>query len=308
MNEEQKSYQKKKNSLIIVAMILSVVLVCLICYIFIYAKNHPIEKFMSKDEIEIVQMNKKDYVYNKQNMPKYTEVTESTKFIILYNEEELNATVDQGKVVIKETPEDKILIKTDEANEEEDLNNNIKLVYQSDYSNLILTNDNKLYKILDYKEIDKNKILLVEQLIEEVSIKNIVTINKPTNADYVLTTDDKLINTKSGNEYCGIIKEYQGNDITLYLYDNYGFSFEEGKIFIDDSGTIIKFNYWFENKIISDFATIYEIDYQNKSIQTSNLGTMATLSYAKKDNDKYEIVLKTSTGYESFNSDYYYTK
>ena len=78
MTEEQIKYQKKKNALIYIMMFLLVAFVALICYIVVYSKLHPPKKYISQDDIAVVQMNSSNYTV--RNTPVYTKIEESTEY------------------------------------------------------------------------------------------------------------------------------------------------------------------------------------------------------------------------------------
>ena len=76
-----KNYQKKKNALIITFMALLLIFVCLICFIFIYVKQHPKKEYVSQDDIEIKDLVSIDYDIT-SNQTNYKTITESTDFIL----------------------------------------------------------------------------------------------------------------------------------------------------------------------------------------------------------------------------------
>jgi len=295
MTEAQK-YQKKKNALLITFMILLLVLVCLICYIFIYVKMHPKKEYDSPDTIEIVTMTETDYEDSTDNLT-YTEVTESTKFNITIDNEKKELEINENKEVVNSETKEKVEILLNKS----DINSNIKLLYQTENDNLILTEDGKLYRLLE-------NTLNVGQILTNTEVKNIVKFKRATDDVYVLTSEDKVININTQKEYDGIIRTLKLNNNEIYVYEDYSISLEKGKVITDPEGNRIKFNIVFENKLIDDRNVIYEIDFTNKTVTTSKLGNLVKAGYGKVENSDYHINIETNTGIHSFESSYYYTK
>lgn len=295
MTEAQK-YQKKKNALLITFMILLLVLVCLICYIFIYVKMHPKKEYDSPDTIEIVTMTETDYEDSTDNLT-YTEVTESTKFNITIDNEKKELEINENKEVVNAETKEKVQLLLNKA----DINSNIKLLYQTENDNLILTEGGKLYRLLE-------NTLNVGQILTNTEIKNIVKFKRATDDVYVLTSEDKVINVNTQKEYDGIIRTLKLNNNEIYVYEDYSISLEKGKVITDPEGNRIKFNIVFENKLIDDRNVIYEIDFTNKTVTTSKLGNLVKAGYGKVEDSDYHINIETNTGIYNFESSYYYTK
>ena len=207
MTEAQK-YQKKKNALLITFMILLLVLVCLICYIFIYVKMHPKKEYDSPDTIEIVTMTETDYEDSTDNLT-YTEVTESTKFNITIDNEKKELEINENKEVVNSETKEKVEILLNKS----DINSNIKLLYQTENDNLILTEDGKLYRLLE-------NTLNVGQILTTIEVKNIVKFKRATDDVYVLTSKDKVININTQKEYDGIIRTVKLNNNEMYVYED----------------------------------------------------------------------------------------
>lgn len=301
MTEAQK-YNKKKNLLIIAFMFLLVIFVGLICYIFIYIKMHPKKEYVSPDTIQIVTMQEKDYQPNVNNTT-YTELTDSTDFKVLEGTKEIELKVNENKEIVNAETQNKLEILLNSSN----INENIKFIYQGKSENLILTEDGKLYRLLNSTLQEENKAN-VGQILANITIKNIVNMNVTTDDIYVLTEDNKLININTQEEYDGIIKHIETSAGTLYIYNDYSVAFEKGKILVNEKGQSIKYNIMFNNKLIDETAVIYDIDFATKTLKTSNLGTMVKASYAKNENQTYSIGLEANTGVYSFESEYYYTR
>lgn len=303
MTEEQK-YRRKKNFLVLTLMFLLLVFVALMCFIFIYVKMHPKKEFTDPNTIEIKTMLTTDY-QSITEMPTYNEVVESTRFVIREEDRIISLTVNENNEVISSETNEKIEIMLDGT----DINNNISLVYQSDYDNLIFTMDGKLYRLEDKKFVDGRK-LNVKQIVPEMRIKNIAKLNiqGESTFTYVLTADNKLINLENGEEYNRIIKELPVENGTIYVYDDFSFGFEKGKIITDTEGNIIKFNLLFKDKLVDERAVIYDLDFINKTVTTSKLGTMVQVGYGKIEGGDYNITMEANTGYYEFTSSYYYSR
>lgn len=293
MSEEQKKYQKKKNLLIILSLVLLLVLVCIICLCFIYKKQHPQEKFLSPDEIEIKTMLTSNYIRTTDEI-NYTSLTQETEIAF---EDEKTITLNEGKITI-DTTTIRIL------NNGIDINDNIESMYKN-YNKLYIIKEEKLYLIpTDTLEQGTSE---ATQLLETNQITDLITLNDGN--IYALTNTNKIINTETEKEYNQIIKELPTPNGTLYVYKDYSFALEDGKMYTDELGNPIKFNIRFNNYIIDDNNIIYEIDYQAKTLKTSNLGSLKTLNYTKDEKtNKYEVGIKSTTGINIITSDYYDTK
>lgn len=293
VNEEQQKYQKKKNILIILSLVLVLVLVCIICLCFIYVKQHPKEKFLSPEEIEIKTMLVNDYIRTEEQI-NYTSLTQQNEIAL---SEDKTITLNEGKITIDET-----VIRI--LNNEIDINNNIQSMYKN-FNKLYIIQEEKLYIIVT--ETLEQGTSDAEQLLNTYQIKDLVTLNDGN--IYALTNTNQIINIETEKEYNQIIKELPTPNGILYVYKDYSFALEEGKRYTDEAGNPIKFNIRFSNYIIDDNNIIYEIDYQAKTLKTSNLGSLRTLGYAKNvETNKYEVNVKSSTGFNIITSDYYDTK
>lgn len=301
MTEAQK-YNKKKNLLIIAFMFLLVIFVGLICFIFIYVKMHPKKEYISPDTIQIITMQEKEYQPNIENVA-YTELTDSTNFKVQQFSKEVTLKINENKEIINSETQTKVEILLNNNN----INENIKMIYQGKGENLILTEDGKMYRLLSSSLEEENKAN-VGQILANVTVKNIVNMNVNTDEVYVLTEDNKLININTQKEYDGVIKQIETSSGTLYVYNDYSVTFEKGKILVNENGYSVKFNIMFNNKLIDEAALIYDVDFANKTLKTSNLGTMVKTSYSKNENQTYSIGLEANTGVYSFESEYYYTR
>jgi len=299
MTEAQK-YQKKKNALIVTFMILLLVFVCFICYIFIYVKQHPKKEFVSSDTIEIVKMQTKEL--EQKDEISYVEVTEATDFVVLSEEKEKRLILNDNKEIIDSENSQKVKILLNDI----DINNNIKMIYQNELGSLILSEDGKLYKLVNKNMT--NASLNAGQILTNMEVKNIVTLEVKADSIYVLLNDNKLINVNTQEEYNRIIKTLETPSGNIYIYDNNGIALEEGKLFVDSEGNLIKLNIFFENKLIDEKSVIYEVDFINKEISTSKLGVMKQVGYGKLENEPYSIRVEANTGYYDFKSEYYYTR
>jgi len=299
MTEAQK-YQKKKNALIVTFMILLLVFVCFICYIFIYVKQHPKKEFVSSDTIEIVKMQTKELEQKDEII--YVEVTEATDFVVLSEEKEKRLILNDNKEIIDSENSQKVKILLNDI----DINNNIKMIYQNELGSLILSEDGKLYKLVNKNMT--NASLNAGQILTNMEVKNIVTLEVKADSIYVLLNDNKLINVNTQEEYNRIIKTLETPSGNIYIYDNNGIALEEGKLFVDSEGNLIKLNIFFENKLIDEKSVIYEVDFINKEISTSKLGVMKQVGYGKLENEPYSIRVEANTGYYDFKSEYYYTR
>ena len=300
MTEAQK-YQKKKNTLIMVFMLLLVVFVGLICYIFIYAKNNPKREYDDPSTIEIKEMQISEY--NPKEKINYTEITESTKFIVKENNIDISLELNENKEIVRNDTQEKISIIVNDN----EINNNIKVIYQSENDSLLLTEEGKLYRISENLLTDTNN-LSAGEILSNIEINNIVKMPVKTDDTYILTKDNKAINITTQKEYDGIIRELTTNDGILYVYDDYSFTFEKGKVIADPEGNNIKFNVLFDNKIIDTNSIIYEVDFINKKVVTSNLGILEKSGYGKSQDADYNINIQTNTGIYNFTSSYYYSK
>lgn len=299
MSDAQK-YQKKKNILIILFMFLLVVFVGVICMILIYAKKHPPEKFLSKDDIEIVKMNTMEYDFS--NNVNFREVMESNTFRVVENNQELQLML---------TPEKNIKIQREGKDEiikimqnDKDINNNIKLIYQTEREGLILTDDGSLYKLTDKTVVDNQ--LKVGQILTNMKVKNIVSFPNKTANTYIMNTENKVINIDTLEEYKGIVNQINTGTSTIYIYENNLFGLEEGKIIVDQYNNPVTIKISFDNKIIGQNDVVYQINPLENILQTSNLGSFYQIGYRSDENGVYEVTLKSSTGYETFTSTYYY--
>lgn len=300
---EAQKYQKKKNALIILFMVLLLGFVGLMCFIVISSKTNPIPKFLSQDEIDIVQM--KEVEYQIATTGNYVVSSGTETFKVIDREEELNLIVNNEKQImaLRNGVEEPIEIMLNEEN----VNNNIKRLYQTKSESLILTEDGKLYKLISEWTTDGK--LNVGQIAAEVNVKEIVKFIIATEDVYVLTEDERVVNAYSLDEYQGVIKTLTTNDLTIYVYEDYSFGVEIGKAFVDQNNNLITVNVAFDNKIIGDNNVIYEIDYMSRTLSTSNLGEFTQIGYKQKeDNSGYKITLFSNTGMYDFESGYYYKK
>lgn len=297
------NYHKKKNALIIVCLILLVVFVGLMCYILIYAKMNPPKKFISPDEIEIITMNTVDYT--PVEMPRYNIVTPNNEIILTEADKEVSLKLTEEKTIKIDETDKKLKI----MNNNEDINNNIKAIYQfhSIDTNLILTEDADLYKLTD-NDIDKG-VINVEKVPIEAKVVDIITLNIAINNVFILYEDGRIFNLNTLKEYNGVIKELETQTSIIYIYEDYSFGLEEGKMFVDQNNEVIQLNISFDNKIIAKNNVIYEINGINNTISTSKLGIFEKVWYNFKDNDSmYDVAVLSNTGMNEFRSSYYYTK
>lgn len=301
---EAEKYRKKKNFLIMTLMFLLLVFIGLICFIFIYVKMHPKKEFIDPNTIEIKTMLTADYQSGTET-PGYSQIEESTRFVIREEDRIISLIVNENNEVINSATSEKIEIMLNDA----DINNNISVIYQSDNDNLAFTLDGKLYR-LETKELIEGKRLNAEQILPEVRIKNIAKINISgnTTSTYVLTMDNRLINIENQEEYNRIIKELPVENGTIYVYDDFSFGFEKGKIITDAEGKIIKFNLLFKDKLVDERTVIYDLDFINKTVTTSKLGNLVQSGYGKIEGGDYNITIEASTGYYDFVSGYYYMR
>jgi len=299
---EVQKLKRKKNILIITFMFLLVVFVCLMCYIFIYVKLNPPKEYLDPSTIEIKTMLVSDYQTSNVE-PSYTEITESTEFKIIEQDQEHLLKINENKQIIKSDTNEVVEILLNET----DINNNIKLIYQKEAESLILTEDGKLYRLLDINLLENNK-LNVGQILSDITIKNIANLNINADSAYVLTNDNKMININTREEYNNIIRELTTDKGVLYVYDDYSITFEKGKVLTTETGETIKFNVVFENKLVDTNGVVYEIDFLNKALTTSSLGNYSSIGYAKTENNIYNINIETNTGNYNFESSYYYLK
>lgn len=300
MTEAQK-YQKRKNTLIILFMVLLVAFVCLICYIFIYAKKNPPMEFLDPNSIEIKQMSTADYVFDDKK--EYQIIEKSNDFYVADNGEALKLTVNENgeaKILRNET-EESVEILLNDAN----INNNIKMVYQRNEMSIILTNSGELYKLMNTAM--ENGQLKVGQILSENSIKGVVNMGTENEKLYIMTTENKVIDTNTLKEYNGVIKEFKNKNTTLYIYDDNSFGTEEGKIFINQQNEILTLKISFDNKVITLDGTVYEINETDGTLSTSNIGTYKSIGYRKnQDEETYKVTVLSNTGSYNFDSTYYY--
>lgn len=303
MNSEKK-YHRTKNILIISLLLLLLVFVSLICYILVYSKLHPKKEYLSPDSIEIKTMLVDEFKLNADKQL-YTEVTTSNEFVINADEEKLSLKVVNGKVKLsREEKDEDIEILLGEQN----INNNIKLIHQTKNDSLILTKNGDLYSLIN-DTLEENNVLKVEKKNINFSVKSIVEMIVTTDSTYVIARDNRLLNIDTLEEYTGIIKELVTDHGTMYVYDDYTFSLEKGKIYTDENGEKLRFNILFDDKVIDSNNVIYEIDYQNNTISTSSLGSFMKIGYGKDQGQDYNINIETSTGiYRDIKSEYYYTR
>jgi len=299
MSDAQK-YQRKKNILIILFMFLLVIFVGVICMILIYAKKNPPEKFLSKEDIEIVQMKTMEYDFsNNQN---YSEVMESNTFRVTENNQELQLILTKDKnIKIQREEADEII---DIMQNDKNINNNIKLIYQTERESLILTDDGNLYKLTDATVVD-NKIK-VGQILTNMKVKGIVYFPNKTSNTYIINNENKKINIDTLEEYKGITNKINTGTSTIYIYENKMFGLEEGKIIVDEYNRPLTIKISFDDKIIAENDVIYQINSLENTLFTSNLGSFYQIGYRSNENGISDITLKSSTGYETFTSTYYY--
>lgn len=302
-NMDNRGNVKKKNTLLVVFLMLLVVFVCFMCYVVIYAKQHPPKEYLSQDEIEVKQMVAKDYV-RPDTLPTYTEYTDSTDYVVTRDNEEFNLIVEDEKVKLFVGEEKKdVVLKLNDG----DINNNIKLIYQNSQESLILTNDGNLYRSID-NTISSDNTINVGQILNNTKVSSIILILNASSM-YAKTVDDfKFVNVNTNEEYNGIINELDINGGTIYVYENYYFGIEEGKVFVNDLNVPITVNMIFENKLIDIYGTVYDIDFVNKAVSTSKLGVMSKIGYNRGEDNIYTLGLETNTGNYTFRSEYYYTK
>ena len=270
MTEEQIKYQKKKNALIYIMMFLLVAFVALICYIVVYSKLHPPKKYISQDDIAVVQMNSSNYTV--KNTPVYTEKEESTEYKVMKGSTEYQLVLEDNTVKLQEDEETltNVVLRLNDT----DINGKIKTIYQVGKESLILTTDGALYRPLDN----------------------------------VLSEDNKIISTNDGKEYNGVINVLDCVGGQLYVYEDYSIGVENGQIFVNSNNTPVKLNMLFNNYVIDLSGNIYEIDFVNKTMSTSKLGIMQQIAYNRGSDNKYTVTIETNTGNYTYTSDYYYTK
>ncbi len=292
---------KKKNILIVAFVILLVIFIGLMIFIVLKAKERKEEKYIPKNNITIKEMMTTDYELN-NNIDNFQVVNNLENFNIIGVNEDYQAHIVNKKLIYNKDGQDiELKLITDNSNIDE----NIKLIYQNLFYNLILTEDGKLYQA-ENNYLDENNNLVVNQIFSDYSISSLLLIDNFGKNILALTQDNKLLNISTLKEYNGIINEYKNNDITLYVYSDNSFSLEKDKVIIDENGNKIKFDIWFENKIIDKNGMIYEIDLDTKIIKTSKLNKLISISYKKQD-DIYIVNIETTTGKYKINSKYYYT-
>lgn len=301
MTEEQKKYQKKKNTLIYIMMFLLVVFVALICYVVVYSKLHPPKKYLSQDEITVVQMNSSNYTV--KNTPVYTE-KENTEYTVMKGSTEYQLINENNTVKLQEDEDTltNIIIKLNDT----DINGKVKTIYQVGKESLILTTDGLLYRPLD-NVLSEDNTMSVGQILNNIKVKTIIEVNM-AKYPYVLSEDDKIISTSDGKEYNGVINVLECTGGQLYVYEDYSVGVDNGQIFVNSNNTSVKLNMLFNNYIIDLQGNIYEIDFTNKTMSTSKLGVMQQIAYNRGSDNKYTINVETNTGNYDFISDYYYTK
>lgn len=301
MTEAQK-YQKKKNLLIISFLVLLVVLVAFICYVFIYAKQNPPETFLDPSEIEIVQINTADYVLETVNNSLV--INESNDFKVINEDKEYKLKLtEEGvvKIIVSDVEEDiEILLN------EENINHDIKMIYQTANISLLLTTEGKLYKLFNVLVEDGK--LKVGQILSDMTITDVVSLGLKTDRVFVKNSEDQIINTETLKEYNGIVDTLITDFGEIYIYENDSFGTEEGKVFINQNNQELKINIAFGNKIISAENIIYEVNV-DKTLSTSVLGTLRRIAYSKNDEEQnYTIKILTTTGSYDFTPNYYYAK
>jgi len=302
MTDAQK-YQKRKNQLIILFMILLVVFVCVMCWIVIYAKNNPPETFLDPADIEIKQMQVVDYIPSPEQ--NYITITESNSFIVTENGEELQLVLNDTKEIklLRDETQESINIMQNDNN----INNNIKLIYQRDDNSLILTETGELYKLIDNEIVDGQ--LNVGQILTNMTINELVYFSPNVDKVLGLNEENKLINIDTLREYNGVIEEIKTTTSTIYVYEDNSFGIEEGKVFVDEYNNVIKINISFDNKIISDDNVIYEINAVDNTLSTSSLGEFRDVGYRREtEDDLFSVTVRSTTGIYDFNSNYYYMK
>ena len=301
MTEAQK-YQKKKNLLIISFLVLLVVLVAFICYVFIYAKQNPPETFLDPSEIEIVQINTADYVLETVNNSLV--INESNDFKVINEDKEYKLKLtEEGvvKIIVSDVEEDiEILLN------EENINHDIKMIYQTANISLLLTTEGKLYKLFNVLVEDGK--LKVGQILSDMTITDVVSLGLKTDRVFVKNSEDQIINTETLKEYNGIVDTLITDFGEIYIYENDSFGTEEGKVFINQNNQELKINIAFGNKIISAENIIYEVNV-DKTLSTSVLGTLRRIAYSKNDEEQnYTVKILTTTGSYDFTPNYYYAK
>ena len=215
MTEEQIKYQKKKNALIYIMMFLLVAFVALICYIVVYSKLHPPKKYISQDDIAVVQMNSSNYTV--RNTPVYTKIEESTEYKVKKGSTEYQLVLKDNTVKLQEDDETltDVVLKLNDT----DINGKIKIIYQVGKESLILTTDGALYRPLD-NVLSEDNTMSVGQILNNVNVKSIIEVNL-TKYPYVLSEDNKIISTNDGNEYNCVINVLDCTGGQLYIYEDY---------------------------------------------------------------------------------------
>lgn len=299
MSDAQK-YQKKKNILIILLLVLLVVFVVIMCGIIIYAKKHPPMKFLDPKDIEIKQMQVIDY--NATENINYTELTESNTFRVIEEDQEYLLTLNNQEIkLLRAENEESIEILQNDKN----INYNIKLIYQTTRESLILTQNGELYKLTD-NNLEDGK-LKVGEILTNIKVRNIVIFPDKTANTYVITEDNKILNIDTQEEYNGIIQEITTGTSTIYIYENNYFGVEKGKIVVNEYNEPLRIKISFDNKIIEETDTIYEINPVDNTVSTSNLGSFSKVWYKlNEDTNIYDVTLMSSTGYNDFTSIYYH--
>lgn len=303
MTEAQK-YQKKKNLLIILFMFLLVVFVCLMCGIVIYSKLNPPETFLNPDEIEIKQVQAVDYFTSENS--RYTLITEPNNFVVTENGENLKLILNDENQIKVLRNENEEIIKI--MQNEKDINNNIKLIYQKEEDSLILTQTGELYRLIDTGIV--NGELKVGKILNNMEVVDLVFYGSINSDIFAITNNtNAVININNQKEYNGVVEEIKTDTSTIYVYEDNSFGLEEGKRYVDEYNNIINISMSFDNKIISTENVIYEINPGDNTLSTSSLGNFRNVGYSKDQNSStFKITLRSTTGYYDFNSNYYYTK
>ena len=127
-----------------------------------------------------------------------------------------------------------------------DINNNIKTVFQRTEETLILTNDGKLYRLLE-DVLTRDYILEANQILSDIYVEEILEVSRSVKSTYVLTNEGKAININNMEEYKGVYRTLESSEGKITIYTDNSFSIGNDKIFIDNGGNIIRFNFWFDN-------------------------------------------------------------
>lgn len=267
-----------------------------------YSKLHPPKKYISQDDIAVVQMNSSNYTV--RNTPVYTKIEESTEYKVKKGSTEYQLVLKDNTVKLQEDEETltNVVLRLNDT----DINGKIKIIYQVGKESLILTTDGALYRPLD-NVLSEDNTMSVGQILNNVNVKSIIEVNL-TKYPYVLSEDNKIISTNDGNEYNGVINVLDCTGGQLYIYEDYSVGVENGQIFVNSNNTPVKLNMLFNNYVIDLSGNIYEIDFVNKTMSTSKLGIMQQIAYNRGSDNKYTVTIETNTGNYTYTSDYYYTK